>query len=240
VLSRWCDASGADENSPEYANKAMPPLKEAVSQGLTVAYLRHDRKGGGEVGESGRGTSQIGGDADQLLQLTRPTGGNARPTVRVLSAVGRFGDDTPEQITIELDQKTGEYRCLGDSTAYARQQAMRTVVDVLPASAASAWTSEKVVNKAVEQNCTRTHAYEALRTLAEAGTIIRVGKGRKGDPHRYYKPNSDSEFDSSDPPVLGSDESNFEAEEEKCRHGTPRGYPCDECDMDELFGDYPA
>jgi hypothetical protein len=62
------------------------------AEGLTVVYLRHDRKGGGEVGESGRGSSQIGGDADQLLQLTRPTGGNARATVRVLSAVGRFMD----------------------------------------------------------------------------------------------------------------------------------------------------
>jgi hypothetical protein len=210
VISRWCNAGGIEENTTEFANKAMPPMKAAVADGLTVVYLRHDRKGGGEVGESGRGTSQIGGDADQLLQLTRPTGGNARATVRVLSAVGRFMDDTPEQLTIELDQERGEYRSLGDAAAFARSQAMQTVVTVLPTTPEGAIPTNTVLERALVAGCNRTHVYDALGTLTEAGTIKRIGKGRKGDPHRYYKP---EEFVSSDPPSYGSDESNSNPEE---------------------------
>jgi hypothetical protein len=44
----------------------MPALKMSTAEGFTVVYARHDRKGGGAIGESGRGTSQVGGDMDQM------------------------------------------------------------------------------------------------------------------------------------------------------------------------------
>jgi hypothetical protein len=50
----------------------------AGSAGLAVLMLRHERKGGGEVGESGRGSSAFAGAVDVILQLKRPEGNTRR------------------------------------------------------------------------------------------------------------------------------------------------------------------
>jgi len=210
VLSRWCGLEGDGENSTGAALEAMAPLKEAAGRGLAVVYLRHDRKSGGEVGQSGRGSSQFGGDADQLIQISRPSGNDARPTVRVLEAIGRFGDDTPAKVNIELHNE--EYRVLGDAAAFARENAMRTVCEVLPATPSEAIESSEVVTRATDKGCKRTAVTSALKDLAEANTIVRIGAGKKGDPHRYYKPLPGEEpqpgFYSSEPPIYSTDETN--------------------------------
>jgi hypothetical protein len=186
VLTTWARIEGDGENSAGAAQEAMRPLKEAVSSGLTVAYARHDRKSGGEVGQSGRGSSQFGGDADQLLLLKRPEG-NTRPTVRVLEAVGRF-DETPDTLMIELDPTTGEYESLGDSGAFVEREAMEILVEILPTSEDEALATNEVVDKAGTFGCKRTAAINALNKLSATKVITRVGNGRKGSPRRYYKP----------------------------------------------------
>ena len=55
-----------DENSAPDWSAAMTPLQDLATSGRAVFVLRHDRKGGGDVGESGRGSSQASGD------VTRP------------------------------------------------------------------------------------------------------------------------------------------------------------------------
>lgn len=52
----------------------MAPLQDAAHAGLTVIVCRHERKGGGDVGDSGRGSSATWGDVDIILQLRRPEG----------------------------------------------------------------------------------------------------------------------------------------------------------------------
>jgi RecA-family ATPase len=186
VLTTWARIEGDGENSAGAAQEAMRPLKEAASSGLTVVYARHDRKSGGEVGQSGRGSSQFGGDADQLLLLKRPEG-NTRPTVRVLEAVGRF-DETPDSLMIELDPNAGEYKSLGDSGAFVEREAMEVVVEILPTKAETALSTDQVVDRAGEHGCKRSAVINALNKLSAAEVIVRVGKGRKGSPRLYYKP----------------------------------------------------
>ncbi len=210
VLSRWCGLEGDAENSTGAALEAMAPLKEAAGRGLAVVYLRHDRKSGGDVGQSGRGSSQFGGDADQLIQLSRPTGNDARPTVRVIEALGRFGDETPDKLNIELHN--GEYRALGDAAAYARESAMQTVCEVLPTTPGAAIESKEVITRAAEKGCKRTTTADVLKRLTDAKTIVRVGTGKRGDPHRYYKPllgdEPEPSFYSSESPSSRTDETN--------------------------------
>ncbi len=187
VLTTWARIEGDGENSAGIAQEAMRPLKAAVAAGLTVVYARHDRKSGGEVGQSGRGSSQFGGDADQLLLLKRSEG-NTRPTVRVLEAVGRFGDDTPDSLMIELNSETGEYKSLGDLGAFVEREAMSVVVEILPTTEDEALSTQEVVLRAGEFSCKRSAAINALNKLSAAGTIARTGEGKKGSPRRYYKP----------------------------------------------------
>jgi len=131
----------------------------------------------------------------------------------VLEALGRFGDETPDKLNIELCN--GEYRALGDSAAYAREAAMSTVVEVLPATPDKAIETRDVVTRAADKGCARSATIDALNRLTEAETVIRLGAGKRGDAYRYYKPipgdedaTKDTNFDSFETPPLRPNESN--------------------------------
>jgi len=52
TLGQFAGIRGDSENSAGAAQEAMQPLQEAAARGLSVVITRHERKGGGEVGES--------------------------------------------------------------------------------------------------------------------------------------------------------------------------------------------
>lgn len=184
TLGQFAGIRGDAENSAGAAHEAMEPTQEAAAQGLAVVLTRHERKGGGEVGESGRGSSAFGGAVDIILSLRRGDG-NVRPTVRVIESLSRF-DETPDKLVIELVD--GAYRSLGDATAFAEKEAVGAIEEVLPASEEHAIPTAEIMDKLKERNIGRTTASTALSNLANFDTIIRVGAGKRGDPYRYYKP----------------------------------------------------
>jgi hypothetical protein len=160
----------------------MRPLQEAAARGLGVVLTRHERKGGGEVGESGRGSSAFGGAVDIILSIRRAEG-NVRPTVRVIESLSRF-EETPDKLVIELTPEG--YRSLGDATAFAAKEARAAILDFVPAKAENAITMDELLDKAKERDVKRTAAQEALRGLVEQGTVTRIGAGKKGDPYRHF------------------------------------------------------
>jgi hypothetical protein len=184
TLGQFAGIRGDAENSAGAATEAMEPLQEAAARGLAVVITRHERKGGGEVGESGRGSSAFGGAVDIILSLRRGDG-NVRPTVRVIESLSRF-DETPDKLVIELVE--GAYKSLGDATAFAEKEAIAAIEEVLPASEGNAMPTTEIMNKLKEQNIGRTTASIALSNLANFDAIVRVGAGKRGDPYRYYKP----------------------------------------------------
>jgi 5S rRNA maturation endonuclease (ribonuclease M5) len=197
TLAQFAGIRGDAENSAGAAQEAMKPLQEAAANDLAVVITRHERKGGGEVGESGRGSSAFGGAVDIILALRRAEG-NVRPTVRVIESLSRF-DETPDKLVIELTEQG--YRSLGNATAFAEQEAMKTIVNLLPSKEENAMPSADVLDKLKEQDIKRTVATEALAKLSDAGTVRRVGEGKKGSPYRYYKPAPDEQKDSSETPA---------------------------------------
>jgi hypothetical protein len=48
--------------------------------------------------------------------------------------------------------------------------------------------TDEILDKLKEHDVKRTVANEALAKLTTAGTIRRIGEGKRGDPYRYYKP----------------------------------------------------
>jgi hypothetical protein len=102
TLSQFAGLKADDESASGAALEALRPLQEAAAQGLGILECRHERKGGGEVGESGRGSSAFAGAADVVLKLSRGEGAS-RPTIRKLEALSRFSE-TPETLVIELVQ----------------------------------------------------------------------------------------------------------------------------------------
>jgi hypothetical protein len=189
TLGQFAGIQGDGENSAGEAQKAMRPLQEAAAEGLAVVLTRHERKGGGEVGESGRGSSAFGGAVDVILSIRRGEG-NTRPTVRIIESLSRF-DETPDKLVIELTDDG--YKSLGDATAFAEKEALKAIVELLPAKEENAMKTDDVLDKLKEQNIKRTVASEALAKLAKAGTVRQIGAGKKGNAYRYYKPVSKEE-----------------------------------------------
>jgi hypothetical protein len=194
TLGQFAGIRGDGENNAGAAQEAMRPLQEAAARGLAVVLTRHERKGGGEVGESGRGSSAFGGAVDVILSIRRGEG-NTRPTVRIIESLSRF-DETPSKLVIELTNDG--YRSLGDATAFAEKEAREAIVELLPSKEEHALASADVLDKLKEQEIKRTVATDALSTLTNSGAIRRIGAGKKGSPYRYYKPIPDNEKRSSE------------------------------------------
>ena len=135
-----------NENDAGEGARAMTPLQTAAHHGLSVLVLRHDRKGGGDVGESGRGSSAISGDVDIIVQLRRSQG-NAPSSRRMLETLSRY-DETPERLVVELTE--GEYVVLGE------HEAVKLAQDVEMLSALTKEEYEQKVSWTIEELIERT------------------------------------------------------------------------------------
>jgi hypothetical protein len=180
TLSQFAGLEGDEENNAGDALAAMAPLQAATDEGLGVLVGRHERKSGGLVGESGRGSSAFGGVADIILSLRR-LGAKSRRTVRVIEAEGRF-DETPDELVIEL-QDDG-YVALGKSADLAQQEAENAIRAALPDSEDEALKLRDLIE---ETKVARGTAQRVLRRMVSDGAVLRVGAGKRSQPFRYFR-----------------------------------------------------
>lgn len=184
VVDTFAKLSGLrDENDAGAGAGAMSPLQDAAHAGMAVVLARHDRKGAGEVGESGRGSSAISGDVDIILALRRPEG-NQPSNRRVIESLSRFSE-TPEKVVIELT--TEGYVLLGESEAVALADAIRFVSGLLGVENERnpfGWSVEELLAEA-DGGIDRSAMRRALRELEYRAEIVVNGRGVKGDPKRY-------------------------------------------------------
>lgn len=183
TLPQWAGIHGDGENSAGDALAAITPLQEAASVGnLAVIVVRHSRKGGGDVGDDGRGSSAFTGAVDVVLSVRRPEG-TAEPSVRVIHALSRFSE-TPETLALQLTPDG--YVSLGNEAALAIETAKREVLEVAPRDPALAKTGDELIEAA---KLRRTSGQEAIRALFEVGALQRTGVGKRGSPFAYWAPN---------------------------------------------------
>jgi len=189
---------GDDENSAGRALEALEPLQVVADQHrLGVITSFHDRKGGGEVGDSGRGSTAYAGAVDIILHLTRP-GGNFGDGIRKIEALSRF-EATPPELYIELTP-TG-YIALGAEEDVVTAALARMLPEVLPKSEDAAVRVESVKDKesgeVIERGLLddiratgvavgRSTLDLELKRWLDAGYVGRTGTARKGSPLRYW------------------------------------------------------
>lgn len=194
TLSRFANLEGDSENNAGDALKAMKPLKYAAGEGLGVVIIGHERKSGGDVADAGRGSTAFGGEADIIVSIKRPEG-NGRSTIREMHSLGRF-DQTPEKLVVELTDKG--YRALGSEAAVAEEEAEDAILGVLPYTEDEAITLDELLEEVKRSGVKRTVAQNALSKMLNI-VVCRIGKGVKGNPHRFYQtgkvPSKSSEQD---------------------------------------------
>jgi hypothetical protein len=177
TLSRFVGIDGDGENDAGKADAAMAPLQLAAADGLAVMVLRHERKAGGDVGDSGRGSTAFGGATDIILALRRSPAG---PNVRRIDALSRF-DETPDAVSIELTESG--YISLGSDGAVVLRETEGKLREVLPSAAAGALSMLQLVK---ELGASRQTIQRGLDALLAAGEAANVGSGHKGDPYRWW------------------------------------------------------
>lgn len=184
TLSRWADIE--DENATSHAQAAMAPLEALAADGMAVIVVRHDRKSGGEVGDSGRGASAFSGAADILIHLQRANV-EGHPNRRILSGVGRF-DDVPDTLVIELTE--AGYVNLGEEIEVERAEARRKLTEVLPGSRDEAILEADIIT-ALEP-LSRSTTRRAIEDGLKDGSILREqGFGGRGRAYGYWLKSTD-------------------------------------------------
>ena len=169
TLPDWAEVRGDQENSSGAALEAVLPLQEAAGKGLAVLVVRHDRKSGGELGDSARGSSAFGGAVDVLLSLRRAnTPGHE--TRRELKGIGRF-DETPAELVMEFEN--GKYLYVGDRVDAERQDARKRLSEVLPTHG-EGWMAEADIIRELD---------------ASRGTVIRALEEMIGEKAVIKEPN---------------------------------------------------
>jgi hypothetical protein len=196
----------------------MEPLQQAAAAGLGVLVVRHERKSGGDVGHSGRGSSAFGGVADIVVQLKRPEG-NTRPTIRLLVALSRF-DETPTTLAVEL-QETGDYLAIGEESAVVTSQATAALLAAAPAAAPGLTLSELL---SLSVTTSRATAQRVLDSLVADGRLTKTGEGKRSNPHRWHRPPRSPEIVSAQTPILRWAETNDTVADPCAGCGEPAGY----------------
>ena len=180
TLSDWSGIKADEENDAGAALTAMRPVQEMAAAGLAVLVLRHERKSGGEVGDSARGSSAFGGAADILLSLKKdPAGG--QDNRRILEAVGRLEGWVPKLV---IEMTGGHYRSLGTSTQVEAQRARDFLASALPTHADQALGEEELLAQA-EGELTRSTLKRVMKDLLNDGSLKRA-KGAGSASSRAY------------------------------------------------------
>jgi hypothetical protein len=184
TLGQFSGVRGDGENSSGSAMVVMEPLQAAASDELAVVVSRHDRKSGGDVGDSGRGSSAYAGAVDVILHLQRlPGDREGKERQRLLEAISRF-EETPDQTLIELGaDEPYEYRAIGDVEVV---RAVHLRAEVLANLATDPDLGLGLTDLRELLSCDRSMLSRTLWELMKERLIGRTGDGKRGDPHKYF------------------------------------------------------
>lgn len=180
TLAQFAQLTGDRENNAGDALGAVLPLQKARDRDLGVLMLRHERKQGGQLGDSGRGSSAFAGAVDIILNLGRPRG-NTDDNIRIIDGVSRL-DDEGLKLTIKLTVE-GYHSC-GATTRPTADAAEESIMRYLPESEEVALDLKQIISATGEKRAT---IQRVLAELKKNGRVLETGTGVKGDPQRYYR-----------------------------------------------------
>lgn len=183
TLPFWASLPAEAEKDAGAAQAAMQPLLDATRDGLSVLVLLHQRKGGGEDGESVRGSGAITGTGDIVLELER----TQRPCERVLLGLSRY-PNTPGSLIIKRDSATGAW----SSIAEGERSDARSIGD--RQAILTALTDDELTRGELEAatGSPQRQWHAQLDALIADGKVQRNGAGKKGSPYRFALVRTDS------------------------------------------------
>ena len=184
TINQFAGFREEDENHSGPVLAIFEPLYEAAARGLAVVIGRHERKSGGRVGDSGRGSTAFVGASDIVLSIRR-TEGRPSSCLREVHSLSRL-EETPDLLVIELTPDG--YVARGSRGAVMAQLARDAILAALPSSSDDAITLKDLMGELPPELSQRTTAQAALAALVKQRVAEQVGRGVKNDPYRFWRP----------------------------------------------------
>ena len=166
------------DDTSAYGNvlKALSPLHElARKTDAHILAVHHERKAEGEGGDRVLGSTAIFGTVDVMLSIERRHADN----VRVISSVGRYGEDLPETV-IEL-RPDGSVTLAGAADEIREGRARDAVLAFV---AENPGATQDDIKDRIGLRWQLAHA--ALMALVGRNAVTRSGAGKAGDPYRHH------------------------------------------------------
>jgi AAA domain len=183
TLPQFAGLRGDAENNSGDALEAIGPLQLLAAEGFAILVTRHDRKAGGEVGDSARGSGAFTGAVDIVLAMGRDAK-HARPTMRHLACLSRFSE-TPPELVIELADD--RYVVVGTSEEALAQARRERLLAALP----DFDHPQRVESLAEGLDDTVQAVRALLNELLGEGLVARQGEGVRGKPYLWSRPTQD-------------------------------------------------
>jgi hypothetical protein len=177
-----------EENAGGEVSAALMPLR-AISEGRSLLLVHHPRKSDGGEGTASRGSGALPAFVDIILEMRRFNPGDSRDCKRVLTGLSRY-DSTPAELVVELTAD-GYVGC-GDREAAELDAITQRVLKVLPDTPPGLTAIEILDAWEESHKPRRMRFYEVLSAGVEAGRWRREGAGKKGDPHKLWRPNEEA------------------------------------------------
>jgi biotin operon repressor len=171
TLPQFTLGAGVNENDAGDAMSIAKPLQKLRDKGYSIVIVRHERKGGGKVGESSRGSTVIGGAIDIILQMTQVAGSRTQRKLSILNRLLGYSE-----LTVDFDTTTNQYFIAALTTAPKVEVSQDDLVAALqyrPLNLEELKTNLGAGRRAVQQ---------ALRLGVATGDVVQVGRGKKGEP----------------------------------------------------------
>jgi hypothetical protein len=173
-----------DENNAAEVQAALMPLHEVIGD-AALALVHHLRKSDGNEGTASRGSGALASWVDIIVELRRLNPQDREDTRRVLTGYGRF-EQTPAELVVNLQE--GAYVAEGSKAEAQTKELVELVAGVLPSDAEKAKTVKEILDDwPRDADPNRNQLYAALKAGRKDQRWDRVGKGTRGDPHRYYR-----------------------------------------------------
>lgn len=194
TVSDWVDLAGDGEKDESAARRSVSVMRRWCNEaGCGVVALQHERKGGGSIGESARGSTAFGGAMDILVTLqehAKIADRDKNPTQRILSARGRC--DVPEPVVVDFDKQDHGYSLVGGLRLVNAITDDEKILANLP-SVCCDYATRRYLSNAT--GMTDTTLRRHLERLERAGNIASTRSPRKdgkGDRTLYWSIRSKS------------------------------------------------
>ncbi len=179
TFAEFSGIRGTEENNAGDVHEKLSCLRKVAQQhDLAVILIRHANKEG-----KGRGSSAFEASVDIVVSYKRPDKATSESTARTIDSVGRWSESN---FTTNVELTEDGFTDSGDDQHLQFTKAVRVIKAKSPLGRDKAIERSALVG-GIEGISVSTMK-RALDWLVEKEELVKIGAGKRGDPHRFYVP----------------------------------------------------